>query len=252
MVELPKEEQKLIHVVQLLKLEFDYNPVTGESENQKMTVIKEKKPEAKAVKKADKPLTPEQFLEEKRIPCAFLNKSSLRLNKPAAEYMGLVVDGNIINSVIGNRIRIKVGYGRNQETREVYPVLEIDDQENKPKSQQLRDNLSISYSGDNNSQLAQYGVAFLIEKINEDQFKMTGYDNVEQLVGAMPKGGEPLPEDDMEEPDDNTPEPEAHDMGGVPDPTSPEISGMGVSDDDIMDMIADAAMQAEAGEDIEI
>lgn len=252
MVELPKEEQKLIHVVQLLKLEFDYNPVTGESENQKMTVIKEKKPEVKVAKKADKPLTPEQFLESKSIPCAFLNKSSLRMNKPAAEYMGLIVDGNIINSVIGNRIRIKVGYGRNQETREVYPVLEIDDQENKPKSQQLRDNLSISYSGDNNSQLAQYGIVFLIEKINEDQFKMIGYDNIEQLIGAMSKGGELIPEDATEEPEYNAPDPVVRDMNEVPDPTSPEISGVGVSDDDIMEAIADAAMQTEAGEDIEI
>lgn len=245
MVELPKEEQKLIHVVQLLKLEFDYNPVTGESENQKMSVIKERKPVAKKEKPA-KPLTPEQILED--YPCVFLTKTALRLNKKAAEYMDLMSEsGEIKNSVIGNRIRIQVSYAVDKATKFTSPVLNIDDKENLVNSQQLRDNLSISCSGQSNNLISQYGSVFLVEKGSDSQFKLKGFDNAQSAVNAIcpdmqahtNKENEFVNENLNEPQEDyDTEEPKA--TTNIPDPTSPEISGIGGDEVDFDEAIAEA------------
>ena len=215
-------------VISNLRLEFDYNPETGETSNVKMRAVTpraQKTPAQKSVKPAD--------LYQLCI-AAELTPTSLKLTRAAAEYCGLIdKDGVFTMTSKGNRIKVKPGF--TPYNAAMLPSLSIDDDESMVGSQQFRDNLSVSFSGSNNSMMAQIGKFFTLEKLDNCTFvmhpKKTKEEIIEEYRGSV-QGGVPVVDTQ-----DNTMQDRLTDTDGlaedplnlgneVPNPTDPEISGI--------------------------
>lgn len=233
-------------VISNLKIEFDYNPETGETSNVKMRVM------APRVQKepAQKPAKPVDLYQQ--CIAAELTATSLKLTRAAAEYCGLIDDkGLFAMTSKGNRIKVKPGFTPYNSA--MLPSLSIDDDESMVGSQQFRDNLSVSFSGSNNAMMSQIGRFFIFEKLDNNTFVMHPRKSKEEIIGEF----EANVRDKIvaDEPQENTDIDRLADTDGlgadpfnfgseIPDPTDPEISGM--SQEDVVD---GAASNVEATDD---
>lgn len=222
-------------VISNLKIEFDYNPETGETFNVKMRVMA---PRAQK-DPAQKPTKPVDLYQQ--CIAAELTSTSLKLTRAAAEYCGLIgKDGVFAMTSKGNRIKVKPGFTPYNSA--MLPSLSIDDDESLVGSQQFRDNLSVSFSGSNNAMMAQIGRFFVFEKLDNNTFVMHPRKSKEEIIGefeANIRGGILV-----DEPQGNTNEDRLTETDGlgedpfnfgsnIPDPTDPEISG--VEQGDVVD-----------------
>lgn len=215
-------------VISNLRLEFDYNPETGETSNVKMRTV------APRVQKnpAQKPAKPVDLYQ--LCIAAELTPTSLKLTRAAAEYCGLIdKDGVFTMTSKGNRIKVKPGFTPYNSA--MLPSLSIDDDESMVGSQQFRDNLSVSFSGSNNAMMSQIGRFFTFEKLDNSTFVMHPKKSKEEIISEYQKSiQDPAIAD---EPQNNAVEDRLTDTDGlaedplnlgsdIPDPTDPEISGI--------------------------
>lgn len=129
-------------------------------------------------------------------PVLTLAKSFYRLNKTAAELIGVVDgEGKLTTSKLGNRIRLQVTYDVN-ENFVTTPILKRDDEENLTNSTQVQDRLTVSFGGQMNEMLSKFGKYFLVSKemtgSGSKYFTLIGYKYLEDLLESV---GEEIPED---------------------------------------------------------
>lgn len=226
-------------VISNLRLEFDYNPETGETSNVKMRTV------APRVQKnlAQKPAKPVDLYQ--LCIAAELTPTSLKLTRAAAEYCGLIdKEGVFTMTSKGNRIKVKPGFTPYNSA--MLPSLSIDDDESMVGSQQFRDNLSVSFSGSNNAMMSQIGRFFTFEKLDNSTFVMHPKKSKEEIISEYQKSiQDPAIAD---EPQNNVVEDRLTDTDGlaedplnlgndIPDPTDPEISG--ITDEEYDDAASD-------------
>ena len=129
-------------------------------------------------------------------PVLTLAKSFYRLNKTAAELIGVIDgEGKLTTSKLGNRIRLQVTYDVN-ENFVVTPILKRDDEENLTNSTQVQDRLTVSFGGQMNEMLSKFGKYFLVSKevtgSGSKYFTLIGHKCLEDLLESV---GEEIPED---------------------------------------------------------
>lgn len=129
-------------------------------------------------------------------PVLTLAKSFYRLNKAAAELIGVIDgEGKLTTSKLGNRIRLQVTYDVN-ENFVVTPILKRDDEENLTNSTQVQDRLTVSFGGQMNEMLSKFGKYFFVSKevtgAGVKYFTLIGYKYLEDLLESV---GEEVPED---------------------------------------------------------
>lgn len=129
-------------------------------------------------------------------PVLTLAKSFYRLNKTAAELIGVVdSEGKLTTSKLGNRIRLQVTYNVN-ENFVTTPILKRDDEENLTNSTQVQDRLAVSFGGQMNEMLSKFGTYFFVSKEvtgkGIEYFVLIGYKHLEDLLESV---GEEIPED---------------------------------------------------------
>ena len=129
-------------------------------------------------------------------PVLTLAKSFYRLNKTAAELIGVIDgEGKLTTSKLGNRIRLQVTYDVN-ENFVVTPILKRDDEENLTNSTQVQDRLTVSFGGQMNEMLSKFGKYFFVSKEvtgnGNKYFTLIGYKTLEDLLESA---GEEIPED---------------------------------------------------------
>lgn len=235
-------------VISNLRLEFDYNPETGETSNVKMRTV------APRVQKnpAQKPVKPVDLYQ--LCIAAELTPTSLKLTRAAAEYCGLIdKDGVFTMTSKGNRIKVKPGFTPYNSA--MLPSLSIDDDESMVGSQQFRDNLSVSFSGSNNAMMSQIGRFFTFEKLDNSTFVMHPKKSKEEIIEEYRDGLQKettsvggVLNDVTNEPQNNAIEDRLTDTDGldedplnlgndIPDPTDPEISG--ITDEEYDDATSD-------------
>lgn len=129
-------------------------------------------------------------------PVLTLAKSFYRLNRTAAELIGVVDgEGKLTTSKLGNRIRLQVTYDVN-ENFVTTPILKRDDEENLTNSTQVQDRLTVSFGGQMNEMLSKFGKYFFVSKevtgVGAKYFTLIGYKYLEDLLESV---GEEIPED---------------------------------------------------------
>ena len=129
-------------------------------------------------------------------PVLTLAKSFYRLNKTAAELIGVIDgEGKLTTSKLGNRIRLQVTYDVN-ENFVATPILKRDDEENLTNSTQVQDRLTVSFGGQINEMLSKFGKYFFVSKEvtgnGNKYFTLIGYKTLEDLLESA---GEEIPED---------------------------------------------------------
>lgn len=129
-------------------------------------------------------------------PVLTLAKSFYRLNKTAAELVGVIDrEGKLTTSKLGNRIRLQVTYDVN-ENFVVTPILKRDDEENLTNSTQVQDRLTVSFGGQMNEMLSKFGKYFFVSKevtsAGIEYFTLIGHKYLEDLLESV---GEEIPED---------------------------------------------------------
>ena len=129
-------------------------------------------------------------------PVLTLAKSFYRLNKTAAELIGVIDgEGKLTTSKLGNRIRLQVTYDVN-ENFVATPILKRDDEENLTNSTQVQDRLTVSFGGQMNEMLSKFGKYFFVSKEvtgnGSRYFTLIGYNTLEDLLESA---GEEIPED---------------------------------------------------------
>lgn len=247
-LKMEKEEVKMAHVCVTVRTEYDIDPVTGEPVNVVSRVVGERI-SGSAQKEPSKAKKPKVTLESiaENYPVVTLFKSYYKMNKAAAKEIGVMNDnGELCSTIVGNRIRLQLTYTVNPSTKVTSPVIMRDDEEKLVGAQQVRDALSVSYSGQPNAMLAQFGKFFKVIKRGDgtnEIFMLEGYGTLLELLKSV--GADIPAELDDELVDVNNDNPNASGDEFIPeefrskqDPVTigdePEISGVGtqVIDDD--------------------
>lgn len=240
--EMEKEEVKMAHVCVTVRTEYDIDPATGEPVNVVSRVVSERT-SGSAQKESSKSRKPKVTLESiaENYPVVTLFKSYYKMNKTAAKEIGVMNDnGDLCSTIVGNRIRLQLTYTVNPSTKVTIPVIMRDDEEKLVGAQQVRDALSVSYSGQPNAMLAQFGKFFKVIKKGEganEVFMLEGYGTLLELLKSA---GADIPSElDDELVDANSDSPDASGDEYIPeefknkqDPAvsgyEPEISGAGI------------------------
>ena len=189
MVELQKEQKAGSFLARIgYRIDGDGNlEITSFKQIKESEIAQEAKPKKER-------LTIEQIAAG--YPVLTLAKSFYRLNKTAAELIGVIDgEGKLTTSKLGNRIRLQVTYDVN-ENFVVTPILKRDDEENLTNSTQVQDRLTVSFGGQMNEMLAKFGKYFFVSKevtgSGTDYFTLIGYKCLEDLLESV---GEEIPED---------------------------------------------------------
>lgn len=189
MVELQKEQKAGSFLARIgYRIDGDGNlEITSFKQIKESEIAQEAKPKKER-------LTIEQIAAG--YPVLTLAKSFYRLNKTAAELIGVIDgEGKLTTSKLGNRIRLQVTYDVN-ENFVVTPILKRDDEENLTNSTQVQDRLTVSFGGQMNEMLAKFGKYFFVNKEvtgnGNKYFTLVGYKCLEDLLESV---GEEIPED---------------------------------------------------------
>lgn len=189
MVELQKEQKAGSFLARIgYRIDEDGNlEITSFKQINESEIAQEAKPKKER-------LTIEQIAAG--YPVLTLAKSFYRLNKAAAELIGVVDgEGKLTTSKLGNRIRLQVTYDVN-ENFVTTPILKRDDEENLTNSTQVQDRLTVSFGGQMNEMLSKFGKYFFVSKevtgAGAKYFTLIGYKYLEDLLESV---GEEVPED---------------------------------------------------------
>ena len=189
MIELQKEQKAGSFLARIgYRIDGDGNlEITSFKQIKESEIAQEAKPKKER-------LTIEQIAAG--YPVLTLAKSFYRLNKTAAELIGVIDgEGKLTTSKLGNRIRLQVTYDVN-ENFVVTPILKRDDEENLTNSTQVQDRLTVSFGGQMNEMLAKFGKYFFVNKevtgSGSKYFTLIGYKCLEDLLESV---GEEIPED---------------------------------------------------------
>lgn len=189
MVELQKEQKAGSFLARIgYRIDGDGNlEITSFKQIKESEIAQEAKPKKER-------LTIEQIAAG--YPVLTLAKSFYRLNKTAAELVGVIDgEGKLTTSKLGNRIRLQVTYDVN-ENFVVTPILKRDDEENLTNSTQVQDRLTVSFGGQMNEMLSKFGKYFFVSKevtgSGSKYFTLIGYKYLEDLLESV---GEKIPED---------------------------------------------------------
>lgn len=189
MIELQKEQKSGSFLARIgYRIDGDGNlEITSFKQINESEIAQEAKPKKER-------LTIEQIAAG--YPVLTLAKSFYRLNKTAAELIGVIDgEGKLTTSKLGNRIRLQVTYDVN-ENFVVTPILKRDDEENLTNSTQVQDRLTVSFGGQMNEMLAKFGKYFFVSKevtgSGSKYFTLVGYKCLEDLLESV---GEEIPED---------------------------------------------------------
>lgn len=189
MVELQKEQKAGSFLARIgYRIDGDGNlEITSFKQIKESEIAQEAKPKKER-------LTIEQIAAD--YPVLTLAKSFYRLNKTAAELIGVIDgEGKLTTSKLGNRIRLQVTYDVN-ENFVVTPILKRDDEENLTNSTQVQDRLTVSFGGQMNEMLSKFGRYFFVNKEvtgnGTDYFTLIGHKCLEDLLESV---GEEIPED---------------------------------------------------------
>lgn len=189
MVELQKEQKAGSFLARIgYRIDGDGNlEITSFKQIKESEIAQEAKPKKER-------LTIEQIAAG--YPVLTLAKSFYRLNKTAAELIGVIDgEGKLTTSKLGNRIRLQVTYDVN-ENFVVTPILKRDDEENLTNSTQVQDRLTVSFGGQMNEMLSKFGKYFFVSKevtgAGAKYFTLIGYKYLEDLLESV---GEEVPED---------------------------------------------------------
>ena len=231
MVELQKEQKAGSFLARIgYRIDGDGNlEITSFKQIKESEIAQEAKPKKER-------LTIEQIAAG--YPVLTLAKSFYRLNKTAAELIGVIDgEGKLTTSKLGNRIRLQVTYDVN-ENFVVTPILKRDDEENLTNSTQVQDRLTVSFGGQMNEMLAKFGKYFFVSQevtgSGSKYFTLIGHKYLEDLLESV---GEEIPEDadtrkkhvkDSAEKDNNVPTQDA-----VPAGTETTPKDAAVQDEDI-------------------
>ena len=231
MIELQKEQKSGSFLARIgYRIDGDGNlEITSFKQIKESEIAQEAKPKKER-------LTIEQIAAG--YPVLTLAKSFYRLNKTAAELIGVIDgEGKLTTSKLGNRIRLQVTYDVN-ENFVVTPILKRDDEENLTNSTQVQDRLTVSFGGQMNEMLAKFGKYFFVSQevtgSGSKYFTLIGHKYLEDLLESV---GEEIPEDadtrkkyvkDSAEKDNNVPTQDA-----VPAGTETTPKDATVQDEDI-------------------
>ena len=189
MVELQKEQKAGSFLARIgYRIDGDGNlEITSFKQINESEIAQEAKPKKER-------LTIEQIAAG--YPVLTLAKSFYRLNKTAAELIGVIDgEGKLTTSKLGNRIRLQVTYDVN-ENFVATPILKRDDEENLTNSTQVQDRLTVSFGGQINEMLSKFGKYFFVSKEvtgnGNKYFTLIGYKTLEDLLESA---GEEIPED---------------------------------------------------------
>lgn len=180
----PERKDRLVHVCVTIRTEYDIDK-DGNVINVKNTVLSG----AEIPKPGRKSKQPKVTLASiaENYPIVTLYKGYIKFNKNAAKLAGIINEnGEFVNTVIGNRIRVQINYKVDQVTKVTSPIIVIDDEEKLVNSQMVRDALSVSCSGQSNAMLAQFGQFFVLSAdSSKDIFVMNGYPDLESALKSL-------------------------------------------------------------------
>lgn len=191
-----EKTSELVHVKQFLSVEYDFNPVTGETFNIQSKVTKtffgsdevRKESKEKSVKEALR-LTIEDVAERSKLPIITLSPKYYKLNKTAASEMGITDDnGKVFKNELDKNISLCIRFKKDKDTKEMYPLLyRVDnttEQLSNGSPSMVRDSLSVSCSGGSMELLEGFGKYFkvIVSKVNPKFSKLVGYDSLKDLL----------------------------------------------------------------------
>lgn len=181
------ETKNLVHMAFNVRVEFDLDPITGETTNRVHRVSKI--PEEKFENAVKEP-TPEEKFD--LCPAARLGKSSIKLTRAAALAMGIIdANGEFMQTVKGNRICVQIGFSLGEGTNCV--VINVDNEEKLVNSQRVTDSLTIRCSGMTNNLVSQIGTFFSVHKMTDTQWRLVPEVSEQAIIDKMRhRVGEPI------------------------------------------------------------
>lgn len=197
------EETNLVHVSVIIKTEYDLNKETNEILNVKNTVLKsdeiefenKRKRSANSTKEPQKAKTTiEDLSEQTNLAIAYIKQSSIKFTKLAAKVLGAVNEnGEVLTTPNGKNVRVRTRYIKDSETKVMYPVMDIVDNDNPDKLPTISNSLVVSCNGRDNEILSAYGYFYVVVKAAcGDMAVLKFYNSMEELAES---NGITLPED---------------------------------------------------------
>lgn len=279
-----EQERKLIHVVSVIKTEYDLDTETKEVLNVKNTVLKtddiefesKRQKRSSSTPKTDK-ITIETLSEKSGVAIAYMRQSSVKLTKVAAKVLGVINDeGEVYKTPNGKNVRIRTRYVKDSTTKIMYPIMEVVDSDEPDRLPQVNDSLTISFNGRDKEYLSGFGIFFVMRPAAENPniIVLDSFDSIDELAKSynveIPEGFV-LPKDSVyssdksedEEKAESNEEPKDDDEGVKVDeesnvdslkaPSSPEESEQERKDRELDEIIGNALSDTElSGDDNDI
>lgn len=279
-----EQERKLIHVVSVIKTEYDLDAETKEVLNVKNTVLKtddiefesKRQKRSSSAPKTDK-ITIETLSEKSGVAIAYMRQSSVKLTKVAAKVLGVINDeGEVYKTPNGKNVRIRTRYVKDSTTKIMYPIMEVVDSDEPDRLPQVNDSLTISFNGRDKEYLSGFGIFFVMRPAAENPniIVLDSFDSIDELAKSynveIPEGFV-LPKDSIyssdksedEEKAESNEEPKDDDEGVKVDeesnvdslkaPSSPEESEQERKDRELDEIIGNALSDTElSGDDNDI
>lgn len=197
-----EQERKLIHVVSVIKTEYDLDAETKEVLNVKNTVLKtediefesKRQKRSSSAPKTDK-ITIETLSEKSGVAIAYMRQNSVKLTKAAAKVLGVINDeGEVYKTPNGKNVRIRTRYVKDSTTKIMYPIMEVVDSDEPDRLPQVNDSLTISFNGRDKEYLSGFGIFFVMRPAveNPNIIVLDSFDSIDELAKSynveMPEG----------------------------------------------------------------
>lgn len=187
-----EQERKLIHVVSVIKTEYDLDAETKEILNVKNTVLKtddiefesKRQKRSSSAPKTDK-ITIETLSEKSGVAIAYMRQNSVKLTKAAAKVLGVINDeGEVYKTPNGKNVRIRTRYVKDSTTKIMYPIMEVVDSDEPDRLPQVNDSLTISFNGRDKEYLSGFGIFFVMRHAveNPDIIVLDSFDSIDELA----------------------------------------------------------------------
>lgn len=187
-----EQERKLIHVVSVIKTEYDLDVETKEVLNVKNTVLKtddiefesKRQKRSSSAPKTDK-ITIETLSEKSGVAIAYMRQNSVKLTKAAAKVLGVINDeGEVYKTPNGKNVRIRTRYVKDSTTKIMYPIMEVVDSDEPDRLPQVNDSLTISFNGRDKEYLSGFGIFFVMRPAAENPniIVLDSFDSIDELA----------------------------------------------------------------------
>lgn len=187
-----EQERKLIHVVSVIKTEYDLDAETKEVLNVKNTVLKtddiefesKRQKRSSSAPKTDK-ITIETLSEKSGVAIAYMRQNSVKLTKAAAKVLGVINDeGEVYKTPNGKNVRIRTRYVKDSTTKIMYPIMEVVDSDEPDRLPQVNDSLTISFNGRDKEYLSGFGIFFVMRPAAENPniIVLDSFDSIDELA----------------------------------------------------------------------